>query len=321
MNGNDIFRAMNGLNDKFIISANSEQTVKQGRKPAKSIFRIAVGIAAAAAFAIPVGAYAYNTLIHRDKVSIYYTEEGVQKLEENGLVSNRTIENGQIRLTIDTEICDGNYTSGLYTITALTDEAKEHIETVQTRLVYADTGEEIPFTVGVLDEDVTSEAANEYEQTRGFVYPVNSAHIDRSRPMRLEFWEWKETGEFDGYNPTVEKVYGFFEGIYFDLLTEPNVTSKVLRSDEGIGLILNPYGVISLPEDWKYPDGYDIAMDILSFVVISTDGERVELMNDGRRLGWSGTPEKGNFDFNWGNILDVENISGVEINGVEYMAE
>ena len=319
MNEHDIMKAMNGVDERFI----SEYECFTPKKSisVRRIVRTGVVIAAAAALMIPVGAYAYNQLTHRDKVSIYYTEDGVQKLEESGLVNGRTVENGQIRLTVDTEMCDGNYTSGMYTITALTDEAKEHIETVQTRLVYADTGEEIPFTAGVLDEDVTSEAASEYEQTRGFVYPVNSAYIDHSRPMRLEFWEWRETGETEGNDPTVEKVYGFFEGIYFDLLTEPNVTSKVLRSDEGIGLILNPYGVISLPEDWKYPDGYDVTMDILSFVIISTDGERVELMNNERKLGWTGTPEKGNFYFNWGNILDVENISGIEINGVEYMAE
>ena len=320
MNEHEFMKVTNGMDGQYIAEYDSIRRTK--RLNIKHLVRTAAVVAAAAVVAIPVGAYAYNTFIHHDNVSIYYTGEGAQKLEEKGLVSNRTIENGQIRLTVDTELCDGNFTSGLYTITALTEEAKEHIETAETRLVYADTGEELS-TIGGAYEGWVSDAKSENELTREFQYPVKNAYIDSSRPLRLEFYEWRYTGESDGYGQIVEQDFGFYEGIYFDLLTEPNVPCKQLRSEAGVELTLDPYGVSTLSEDWQYPeeDGYNEDMNITSFVIISTDGERIELVDgEGCRM-YAGSPESGNFLYNWYFIMEVENISGVEINGVAYMAE
>ena len=61
------------------------------RKPRKHFgikrtAKIAVGIAAAAAFAIPVGAYAYNTFFHKDSVKHYI--ENAEELESRDLVAN-----------------------------------------------------------------------------------------------------------------------------------------------------------------------------------------------------------------------------------------
>ena len=69
-----------------------------------------------------------------------------------------------------------------------------------------------------------------------------------------------------------------------------------------------------------------------SFVVIATDGERIEILSDGdtspvRGLGTgvvngiiiTGAYGSGNFSIEFGTVLNVDNISGVEINGVAFM--
>ena len=50
--------------------------------------------------------------------------------EENIKESDYVVENDYFRLTVDCQICDGNFTQGIWTLTALNDEAKEHLEDV-----------------------------------------------------------------------------------------------------------------------------------------------------------------------------------------------
>lgn len=324
MNEHDIMKAMNGVDERFI--SEYECFTSKKSMSIRRIFRTGVVIAAAALM-IPVGAYAYNSLIHHDKVSIYYTEDGVQKLEENGFVSNRTIENGQIRLTVDTEMCDGNFSQGVLTLTALTEEAKVHLESGSSKLVYADTGEEIS-PVGGGFEGWNGEAHTEYELTRTFTFPVKNSYIDTSRQIRLEFYEFVETGETDDYGGrVVVEDLTYFDGISFDLLTTTNVPTKTLYSENGSTLTLSPYGVSELDANWAYPeDGHEEVAYINSFVIISTDGERTDIEDTFKESEnvsreYSGAPGSGSFTYRFGTILDIDNISGVEIDGVEYMAE
>lgn len=321
MNGNDIMKAMNGINEEYL--SDSEITVKKSRKPAKSIFRIAVGIAAAAAFAIPVGAYAYNTFIHKDKVSIYYTQDGTQKLEESGLANGFTTENGKIRITLDTSMCDGHFTSGVYTITALTDDAKEHLATSYLKLVYADTGEGIN-PIGGATEGWASDAETDADVSKIFTFPIRNAYIDGSRPLRLEFWEDTPNGEKDEYGGTiVTEDDTYYGGLYFELETKPNIPCKELRSTDGDTLTLSLYGVSQLDKDWKYPeDDHEQRTDIKSFNLILKNGDIVNMANTESVFHeWSGELGGGNFYYHFGDVIDIDNASGVEINGVEYMAE
>lgn len=293
--------------------------VKKTRRYGKRFVGFVVAAAVLATCA--VGAYAYNALTHRDKVSIYYTEDGAQKLEEYGLASGFTVENGSIQLTLDTVLCDGNYVSGVYTLTALTDDAKAHLSEGMTELVYADTDEEI-FPVGGGAEGCDSNAVSEWEVARKFTYPIRNSYIDESRPLRLEFFEYTETGERDEYgNNIVIKDYSCFDGIGFDLLTTANVQTKELRSADGAALTLSPYGVSEAEEKWAYPEDGELGeTPIDSIYIISTDGERTDIMADleGSTIENSGNPGSGSFWCHFGRILDVDNISGVEINGVEY---
>ena len=320
MNEHEYINMTNGINESFI-SEYRDITAKRGIR-IKRIIRTGVAIAAALALMIPVGVFAHNLLTHRDKVSVYYTEDGVQKLEETGLTNGYSVENGQIRLTVDTQMCDGNFTQGVYTLTALTQDAKEHLESRLTKLVYADTGERIR-QVGGGTEVWFGEANSEYELTIKYSYPLKNAYIDSNRPMRVEFYEYVETGETDGYGMIVVEDETYYHDIGFDLLTKPNVPTKTLYSEDGGSLTLSPYGVSRQDENWN---GDDEDMDINSFKIISTDGERTEidevLKNSvNKNRDYSGSPETGSFTYSFGTMLDIDSISGVEINGVEYMAE
>ena len=329
MNEQEYMKITNGIDERFVAEYQDSAKVYDLNRRRK----LSIGIAAAALVAVmvPAGVFAFNQITHRDKVSIYYSEEGVQKLEESLLANGYSVENGSIRLTVDVEMCDGNFTQGVYTLTALTNEAKEHLGSMEHKLIYADTGEWI-YPVGGGSEGAFGDAISEDEISIQFSYPVNNSYIDASRPIRIVFFECVETGETDGFGNIVVEDYTYSEGIYFDLLTEPNVQTKTLRAEDGTEITLNPYGVSQLDKDWAYPEDDEIQGEaISSFIVISTDGERTEILSDSNisdtagfgttivnGITITGAYGSGNFSIGFGNVLNVDNISAVEINGMAY---
>lgn len=328
MNEHEYMNITDGIDERYITEY---QDISAGReKRVRRRIRTTVLIAALVAIMIPAGVYAVSQLTHRENVSIYYSEDGVQMLEDNLLANGYTVENGQIRLTVDVEMCDGDFTQGVYTLTALTEDAKAHLDSVDVKLVYADTGEWI-YPVGGGSQFTDGDAMSDGEISTLFIYPIDSSYIDNSRPVRMIFFENAKTGESDGFGDIVVEDYTYYEGIYFDLLTEANIPTKTLQSADGNKITLTPYGVSRLDEDWAYPDD-DLLMEtpVNSVVVISTDGERTDIMTldedngtvttdlDRISLVTTGDIGSGNFTIGFGTILNVENISGVEINGVSY---
>lgn len=318
MNEMDYMNITNGIDAKYV--AEYQEATKGRVISLKKKMSICI-VAAAMAIIVPAGVFDYTLITHRDKVSIYYTEDGIQKLEENLLANGYTVENKNIRLTVDVEMCDGNFIQGVYTLTALTEEAKEHIKFMarETRVVYADTGERI--SVGY-DEFSDGKAESDSEISIKFSYPVHNSYIDSSRPKRVVFFEYAETGETDGYSNRVVEDYTYYDGIYFDLINKINVPTKKLRAEDGTEITLTPYGVSQMDKNWAYPEDDDLTeIDINSFVVISSDGERTDILSlpitgqvfGQTSTGWFGS---GFFSYNFGTVLKIDNIKGVEINGV-----
>lgn len=321
MNEMDYMNITNGIDAKYVAEY---QEVTKGRVISlKKKISICI-VAAAMAIIVPAGVFAYTLITHRDKVSIFYTEDGVQKLEESLLANGYTVENKNIRLTVDVEMCDGNFIQGVYTLTALTEEAKEHIKFMarETRVVYADTGERI--SVGY-DEFSDGKAESDSEISIKFSYPVHNSYIDSSRPKRVVFFEYAETGETDGYGNRVVEDYTYYDGIYFDLINKINVPTKTLHAKDGTQITLTPYGVSRMDKNWAYPEDEDLTeIDINSFVVVSSDGERTDILSlpiTGKVYGQTGTGRfgSGNFSYSFGTVLNINNIKGVEINGVVFM--
>ena len=321
MNEQDFMKITGRIDERFV---NEYQDVPK-RHVTSLRKRISIGVIVAAAMAIivPAGVFAYTLITHRDKVSIFYTEDGVQKLEESLLANGYTVENKNIRLTVDVEMCDGNFIQGVYTLTALTEEAKEHIKFMarEARVVYADTGERISRGY---DEFSFGKAESDSEISIEFSYPMHNSYIDSSRPKRVVFFEYVETGESDGYGNRVVEDYTYYDGIYFDLINKINVPTKTLHAKDGTQITLTPYGVSRMDKNWAYPEDEDITeIDINSFVVVSSDGERTDILSlpiTGKvygqtSTGWFGS---GNFSYNFGTVLNINNIKGVEINGVVF---
>jgi len=320
MNEKDYLKIMGGIDERY--ASEYEHFSKPRISLVRKRIRTVAAIAAAVAIMVPASVYAISRLSHRDKVSIYYTEEAVKKIEEELQASAFTVENGQVRLTVDVQMCDGNYSQGVYTLTALNDEAGKHLASMENKLVYADTGEWI-YPVGGGFEASVEDKPGEEEHSWTFIYPVNNSYIDRSRPLRLVFYE-------DAAKGMGEKVedYTYSEGIYFDLLTEPNVKTKTLRSKDGGVITLSPYGVSQLDENWAYPEKETPDIPVTSFSVIASDGARTDVLSipvEARvTIGTVGsgnaTPSirEGSFILRFGTVFDPSHIRGVEINGVEY---
>lgn len=317
------------VNEYKIIEAKHKITMRKR-------IRTAILVAAAVAIMVPGGVFAYRQLTHRDKVSIYYGEEGAKMMEKNLLDSGYTVENGKVRLTVDVQMCDGNFTEFVYTLTALTEDAKDHIKThdIYMKRTYIDTGEWIVPAKG--SGYSVGDAQSEYEITWNCIYAVNEPYVDNSRPTRIQFLEWVETGERDkSGGHLTEEDYTYYEGIYFDLLSKPNVPTKTLRSPDGKEFTLSPYGISRLDKDYA-----DSAPSLVkNLTVITTDGERIPIYTSGPFGGLSasggititsdgentfsvtGSLEGGDFTMKFKRAFNIDNISGVEINGVKYMAE
>ncbi|MBO4688629.1 MAG: hypothetical protein J5636_08975 [Clostridiales bacterium] len=336
MNEQDYMNITSKIDEKYVV----EYKVIEAKRniTLRKRLRTAIVVAAAVALMIPVGVIAYSRLTHRDKVSVYYSEEGVRAIEENMAMSGFTVENGKIRLTVDAMMCDGNYVEGVYTLTALTEDAKDHLETYSLYRTYVDNGEEI--WVSFMSYCMTSEARTENEVTYSFRCPLRASIIDDTRPTRIVFCEEIEyTGIVNDFNDLRDFTY--YEGIYFDLPSEPNVPTKTLRSDDGTELTLSPFSLNTLDKYWDLYQNERFAEDMIeSFVFITTDGERYDFFADlnisglssitngialeeakGLSLELNGNISSGNFSFKFGTAFDVENISGVEINGVAYMED
>ena len=336
MNEQEYMNITSKIDEKYVV----EYKVIEAKRniTLRKRLRTAIVVAAALAVMVPVSVIAYSKLTHRDKVSVYYSEEGVRNIEENMLANGFTVENGKIRLTVDTMMCDGNYVEGVYTLTALTEDAKDHLYTADKYRCYADNGEEI--WCSFVDEHMSSDARNENEISFWFKYPLRASIIDDSRTNRIVFFEQIEyTGIVEDFNDL--RDYTYYEGIYFDLLSEPNIPTKTLRSDDGTKLTLSPFSLNNLDKYWDFYQNERFAEDeIKNFVFITTDGERYNFFRDlgisclvsitdgvsleeakGLSLELVGNISSGNFYFKFGTAFDVDNISGVEINGVAYMEE
>ncbi|MBR5418028.1 MAG: hypothetical protein IK109_08390 [Clostridiales bacterium] len=336
MNEQEYMNITSKIDEKYVV----EYKVIEAKRniTLRKRIRTAIVVAAALAVMVPVSVIAYSKLTHRDKVSVYYSEDGVRAIEENMAMSGFTVENGKIRLTVDTMMCDGNYVEGVYTLTALTEDAKEHLDNAHKYRCYADNGEEI--WCDFISESMVSDAKTENEISYYFQYPLRASIIDDTRPTRIVFCEEIEyTGIVNDFNDL--RDYTYYEGIYYDLLSEPNVPTKTLCSEDGTELTLSPFSLNNLDKYWDFYQNERYAEEMIeSFVFITTDGERYDFFADlgidgmfsatngvspeqakGLNLLLEGHISSGNFYFKFGTAFDVENISGVEINGVAYMEE
>lgn len=319
MNGNDILRAINGLDEKYIVSAGRSMTVKRGRLGKRAV-RIAVGIAAAIALAIPAGAF-YKQFIHKAAVQEYFTEETVEYLEANGLVLDHTAENEHIRLTVDTLLSDGHIGSMVLTVEGLDEKGLQCVEKQSYPEIYlrdAQTGEYVivhdngsPEIIG--DGKVDFDTCTETQFTIWRELQLDNIDADKEYILTFGMNARDPNAERDEYHVLTDNV---MEGISFETNFRPNVEVKELENEDGeklwlsqIGFYSNEQGVI---DKMKYRN---TEMRLLRNDSVLKD----KVSFSASILDWS--PERkqplasGWFD----SIVEIDKYNGVEIGDTKYI--
>lgn len=319
MNGNDILRAMNGLDEKYIASARRSMSVKRGGLCKRAV-RIAVGIAAAVALAIPAGAF-YKQFIHKAAVQKYFTEGTVEYLEANGLVLDQTAENEHIRLTVDTLLSDGHIGSMILTVEGLDEEGLECVQNLPYPEIYlmdAQTGEYVvihdngsPEIIG--GGHVDFDTCTETQFTMRRELQLDQIDTDKNYILTFGMNARDPNAERDEYHVLTDNV---MEGISFETSFRPNVEVKELESEDGeklwlsqIGFYSNEQGIIDKMKnrnnEMRLLRKSGVLKDKVLFVASTLDWspERTQPL----ACGW--------FD----SIVEINKFEGVEIGGTKYI--
>ena len=310
MNGNDIMKAMTGINEEYLTG--SEITVTKNRKHSKGVFKLAVGIAAAAVFVIPVGAYAYNTFIHKDSVEHYI--ENAEVLESRDLAANMTAADydGEIRFTVETVLNDGKQIYAVVTAEKISDSAEKYARQYTTgglnyfvTAVYADNGEFI--TNNTSTGQYFDGTEDPKEDRRALIIDLDG--VDTARGIKLLFHKMRGNNYYGEGRPTGQcdnNRVPILSDCDIEIPAEKNIACTELKNADGESVFLSEYELYSRPAVWDKPAEYEA-------VLIRSDGERVPLENV-RENCYMETYAYVIFD----RIIDTD-ITGVEINGVEYL--
>lgn len=321
MKGNDLMRAMNGIDEKYL--SESENYAKINRKPKRSVFKVAVSVAAAVVvLAVPVGVYAYNTFVHRENVETYMSNAELIEQKSPEAVKNIVTENDDYRITVDSVLSDGNIVMMILTHEALTDKGSEikedHVNGCPGACItYAD-GSEGPFEQSGFDGvpltgPVTAYAVSDDKSVSIF----SCKDIDLSKDVNVEFYSsergWSGALEYftkrnDPDRSGDEGLVNELDGLEFTTSFAQNVDCVQLQSADGKSISMSSFDVYSSDP---------------SIITVSEESEYFFITNDGEKKPFSekkGCSTRSDYGFViYGEFIDINDYKGVEINGVEYM--
>ena len=290
MKGNDFMNAMNSIDERFLTE--SEFTVKKNRTRSKKALTAFVSIAAAAAFTIPAGVFAYSQLINRDTVKMYLDD--ADSIEESGLTQNQVMENEHLRITLDTLLSDGYTAVAVITLDALDDSGRIYIQHhPYFWLRNPDSGE-------IVAPNGSGSMANHIEQqktdTIRYYQTMDLQNVDLSCDYDMIFFGTDNTLGDD----FIAKV-NFAE----------NTESVRLKNDRGNELLLSQFEIVNAGEAaWNgLPE---------SFAFLKNDGTK-EIPEQREFLGTDPTEKNPMSTLFFGKFIDLAEYKGVEIDGVEYL--
>ena len=316
MKGNDILRAMNGIDDRFIISAGRERAVRRGRI-IKLPMKIAAGIAAAIVLAVPAGA-AYSKFIHESSVREYFTEESAEYLDENGYALNLVDENEHVRVTIDTLLSDGHNGNMIMTVDALDEEGQELVNRNGRRMpvpvASGEDGEEIMLMGGGAIHEQSSETSYGIQTDMQFDF----SGIDITREYTVRFVSYET--EYDADKDTYETpwVSGVFEGIEFTLCFAPNVDTAEFTDTDGDSITVSQIGYYSdelaVSEKLGTKNNND---DITFYKKFSPLGDKADVVSASYDRSHETPYSYALFD----SIVDIKEYDSIEISGYKFTLE
>ena len=333
MNGNDILKAFNGADERYISEYENFEPTRKIR--VNRTVKIGAAIAAAVALlTIPAGAYVYNQLMHKDNVEYYLA--GSDRIEQNpNAVKNYVMENADYKLTIDAQLSDGHNVMMVMTqeyksikgmkIMDINGAGPEDI------VQYAD-GSEGPFVY-------TKQWGNTPMVNRGMGFASSPGHsfgfdkvveiyscegIDLEKDIKISYFTdvdnymgaqeyyWQQDPVLREYldDDLDFEITNDLDGFEFVTNFSPNVECVPLYSDEGVEIYLSEFEIYT--EDERLSD-ISFATCPADFFFIGHDGERVPI--DIYKHNYHG---RDNY-FAFGEIIDVNDYEGIELYGVQYL--
>lgn len=326
MKGNDLMSAMNGIDEKYLSEA--ENYTPNNRKPKRSVFKVAVSVAAAVAvLAVPVGVYAYNTFVNRETVEQYVSNAELIEQISPEAVKNIVTENNDYRITVDSVLSDGNIVMMILTHETLTDKGsqiKNHVKGCPGACItYAD-GSAGPFEQNGYDGipmtgPISAYALTHDTELTGYDKSVSifsCKDIDLSKDVNVEFYSsergWsnalyyfrnRDNPDYNGDEELVNEL----DGLEFTTSFAQNVDCVQLQGADGKSISMSSFDVY-----FNDPSIINSIEDT-EFFLITNDGEKKPLNQ--HNIGLS--PDDGYVIY--GEFIDINEYKGVEINGVEYL--
>lgn len=274
-----------------------KETINTKRKHSKKI--VGIGIAAAVSLTGAVGAYAVNTFAHRESVG--YFIDDVESLETAGYVEEQVQENERLRITLDTLMSDGLEASLIFTAETFDSEGdvllavSDMFASNMYKLYYADTGEPIECEGGILSIGGEKFWSN-----------IELDGVDTSREILFRF------GIREDPTTDAEDDLSYYElsdqSFTFTVSLAPNVDVVILKNDLGEEVMMSQFEIVL--------KGKEIFIDIDDIRLIKNDGSLEPIPND-NGFRCCGTDDNRTRLF-FGDFIDLDDYSGIEMNGTEY---
>lgn len=289
------------------VTGKAEQEMTDTKiKPKKKIKRKVITFLVAAAILLPTGAYAAGRLFHKDNVEWYL--KGSERIELNeSAVKNYVMENEHFRITIDSQLSDGHNVMMIETYEGKTRYGRNYINDMGdfgAKSEYADGTEiDLDYTWGIEPIDSIHMWRGGHAKSgdaKVKVYSCNGLNIQNDIKMTY-------------YAFAGEEGRTKLDGFEFTTNFKPNVKSVELESADGKKLVLSEFEIYS-PDNEKIGNqlGHSIYAVSQNVSLIKTNGEKYHFSPENKTSALED-------HIIFGEIINVYDFKGVEINGVQYL--
>lgn len=321
MKGNDILKAMNGLDERYVSEYESFEPKR--KISVKRRTKLCAAIAAAVAvLTIPAGAYVYD-LTHKEAVKFYLEGDSADYIEQNGLALNYTSENEHIRLTVDTLLSDGHIGEIIMTVEGLDEQGLQALKAGRLPEIYladVETGDYIQW--GGFRSDIACGGSLDYGTRTDTQYTVSAeirfddVDIEKDYLMRFGLDENGDKGIKCEYDEQGIIVGNIMEGISVEMSFAPNVECVELQGENGEQVWLSQIGIFSDNEEFVEKNFY--SAERLTLIKNVGLFRKEDLMSSA--LTEVRQPGIDPVYCQWfRKMIDIGDYAGVELNSVQYL--
>lgn len=316
-----IQRIKKSVSEGIVMNENNEIKVSKSRKFTKKSIAFIAAAAIAVTTAISAGAAA--VVLNRDIITKYFGEETVSTLESMGEIKNIIAENEHFRVISVSKMCNGYQFNSVMTFEGKDEIGKEYLISKNfldffDMSVYSEkTGKEI-------NEGTSCWHPDEFQSgTADCVFSADLLRFKDEKNIIFKFSNLRKDKE----NKNNEE--NLFEGIELKIDTSANFTPVMFKNDDGDELYLSQIGFDIVSKDYykyDYDDGeIDMSVGVTNYnsdkeiKFITEKGE--DIINSEDLFEWN-FYSFDNKDLrvycNFKNLMDIDDITAVEIDGIKY---